>query len=113
MEKKSTRWTEEETARLAYLVGNLLKEGYHTSDACEKVAPLMQRGYNSCHGRYNYKVKYKEEYYIAKYHEYLKKHNDKNYAIFVNNKEVEIIISEPSYIVAKNGDDTITIKITE
>ena len=105
------RWTEQETARLAYLVDKFLKEGCHTSNACEKAAPLMQRGYNSCHSRYAYKVRYKEEYYIELYKNYCKEHKNKNYSIFVNDKEVEILVSEPSIIVAKDGDTIITIKI--
>jgi hypothetical protein len=105
------RWTEQETARLAYLVDKFLKEGYHVSDACEKAAPLMQRTYNSCHSRYNYKVRYVENDYIQKYHEYAKEHQNKNYTIFVNDKEADIVVSEPSIIVAKDGDTIITIKI--
>jgi hypothetical protein len=105
------RWTEQETARLAYLVDKFLKEGFHTSDACEKAAPLMQRNYNSCHSRYNYKVKYKEAYYLALYADYCNDHQNKNYTIFVNDKEAEIVVSEPSIIVAKDGDTIITIKI--
>jgi len=107
------RWTEQETARLAYLVDKFLKEGCHTSNACEKAAPLMQRSYNSCHSRYAYKVKYKEEYYIELYKSYSKEHKNKNYTIFVNDKEVEIVVSEPTFIVAKDGDNTITIRIRE
>ncbi len=105
------RWTDQETARLAYLVDKFLKEGSHVSDACEKAAPLMQRSYNSCHSRYAYKVRYKEEYYIELYKNYCKEHKNKNYSIFVNDKEVEILVSEPSIIVAKDGDTIITIKI--
>jgi len=69
------RWTEQETARLAYLVDKFLKEGFYKS--------------------------YSEE------------HKNKNYTIFVNDKEVEIVVSEPTFIVAKDGDNTITIRIRE
>lgn len=105
------RWTDLETAKLAYLVDQFLKEGSHVSDACEKAAPLMQRSYNSCHSRYSYKIRYAEATYVAKYQEYLKESQNKNYSIFVNDKEVEIIVSDPSIIIAKDGDTTITVRI--
>jgi hypothetical protein len=107
------RWTEQETARLAYLVDNLLEKGYNVSEACEEAAISMERNYNSCHGRYNYKVKYREQEYIQKYLDYIKEHQNKNYSIFVNGKEIDIVLSEPTIIIAQDGDLSITVKIKE